>query len=93
MTRIVESISTIQAYVAACRAGVLETGRHLEPIGAELRAVRPMAAAFDPAYVKKLSGLDVPEERWPDLLARVKELGTRKRGLVSDDELRELANG
>ena len=27
------------------------------------------------------------------LLARVKELGTRKRGLVTDDEFRELANG
>ena len=26
-------------------------------------------------------------------LAKVKELGTRKRGLVSDSELRELANG
>jgi hypothetical protein len=35
----------------------------------------------------------VPEERWPKLLAEVKELGTRKRGLVSDDELRELAGG
>jgi hypothetical protein len=34
----------------------------------------------------------VPEERWPDLLARVKELGTSKGGLVSDDELRELAS-
>ena len=38
-------------------------------------------------------GLDVPEERWPELLAQVKELGTRKRGLVTDDELRELAGG
>ena len=27
------------------------------------------------------------------LLAQVKELGTRKRGLVTDDELRELAGG
>ena len=38
-------------------------------------------------------GLDVPDERRADLLARVKELGTRKRGLVTDDEFRELANG
>jgi isopropylmalate/homocitrate/citramalate synthase len=36
-------------------------------------------------------GLDVPEERWPDLLARVKELGTRKHDLVTDEELRALA--
>jgi isopropylmalate/homocitrate/citramalate synthase len=36
-------------------------------------------------------GLDVPEERWPDLLAEVKALGAEKRGLVTDDEFRELA--
>jgi isopropylmalate/homocitrate/citramalate synthase len=34
--------------------------------------------------------LDVPEEQWPDLLARVKALGAEKRGLVTDDELRAL---
>jgi isopropylmalate/homocitrate/citramalate synthase len=38
-------------------------------------------------------GLDVPEERHTDLLARVKELGTRERRLVTDDELRALAAG
>ena len=31
-------------------------------------------------------GLDVPEERRADLLAAVKELGMRKRGLVDDEE-------
>jgi isopropylmalate/homocitrate/citramalate synthase len=36
-------------------------------------------------------GLDVPEERLPELLAAVKELGASKRGLVTDDELRALA--
>jgi isopropylmalate/homocitrate/citramalate synthase len=36
-------------------------------------------------------GLDLPDERRAELLARVKELATRKRGLVSDDEFRELA--
>jgi isopropylmalate/homocitrate/citramalate synthase len=36
-------------------------------------------------------GLDVPEDRRADLLSRVKELGTRKRGLVTDEEFRELA--
>ena len=35
-------------------------------------------------------GLDVPEERRAELLAQVKELGTRKRGLVTDDEFRAL---
>jgi isopropylmalate/homocitrate/citramalate synthase len=38
-------------------------------------------------------GIDVPEERRADVLARVKELGARKRGLVSDEEFRELAGG
>jgi isopropylmalate/homocitrate/citramalate synthase len=38
-------------------------------------------------------GLDVSEDARPDLLAKVKELGTRKRGLVTDDEFRRLADG
>lgn len=44
------------AYVAAVKAGVLEVARHLEPIAETLRAIRPMAAAFDPAYVRNLHG-------------------------------------
>jgi hypothetical protein len=36
-------------------------------------------------------GIDVPEERRAELLAQVKALGTKKRGLVGDDEFRELA--
>jgi len=35
-------------------------------------------------------GLDVPEERRAELLGEVKALGARKRGLVSDEEFREL---
>src|SRR5258708_16507260 len=57
------------AYVSASRAGVLDAGRHLEAIGAELRAVRPMAAAFDPAYVKRLNGPNVKD-------------GTHKRAML-----------
>jgi isopropylmalate/homocitrate/citramalate synthase len=37
-------------------------------------------------------GLDLPEERRAEVLARVKELGTRKRGLVGDDEFRSLVD-
>jgi isopropylmalate/homocitrate/citramalate synthase len=37
--------------------------------------------------------LDVTEERYPALLAEVKRVGTEKRGLVSDDELRRIAAG
>jgi isopropylmalate/homocitrate/citramalate synthase len=36
-------------------------------------------------------GLDVPEARRPELLAQVKKLGAKKRGLVTDDEFRALA--
>ena len=38
-------------------------------------------------------GLDLPEERRADVLAEVKELGARKRGLVTDEEFRELVDG
>ena len=38
-------------------------------------------------------GVDVPDERHAGLLAQVKELGARRRGLVTDDEFRELAGG
>ncbi len=47
------------AYVAATKAGVLETDRHLEPIADALRQIEPMPAAFDPAYVKRLDGPNV----------------------------------
>jgi myo-inositol-1-phosphate synthase len=51
------------AYVSALNAGVLDAARHLEPIGDTLRAIRPMPAAFDPAYVKKLDGPNVKPSR------------------------------
>ncbi|MCU0273218.1 MAG: inositol-3-phosphate synthase [Acidimicrobiales bacterium] len=50
------------AYVAAQRAGVLETTKHIEPIADALRAVRPMSAAFDSAYVKRLDGSNVKDK-------------------------------
>lgn len=43
------------AYASATVADVLEP-RHLEPIADELRAVAPMSAVFDPAYVRRLHG-------------------------------------
>jgi myo-inositol-1-phosphate synthase len=48
---------------------VFDAGRHLEAIGAELRAVRPMDAAFDPAYVRRLNVPDVKD-------------GTHKRAML-----------
>jgi myo-inositol-1-phosphate synthase len=44
------------AFVSAVNAGVLDVHRHLEPIADVLRAVTPMPAAFDAAYVKRLDG-------------------------------------
>jgi len=38
-------------------------------------------------------GMAVPDAERAELLAKVKELGTRKRGLVTDDEFRKLAGG
>jgi isopropylmalate/homocitrate/citramalate synthase len=38
-------------------------------------------------------GLDLDEDTQRELLAKVKELGTRKRDVVSDEEFRELARG
>ena len=42
------------AYVAATRAGVLESGKHLEAISDTLREIRPMKAAFERNYVKNI---------------------------------------
>jgi myo-inositol-1-phosphate synthase len=41
------------AYVAAQRAGVLESGKHLEAISDALRDVRPMKAAFERADINR----------------------------------------
>ena len=49
------------AYVAASRAGVLET-KHLEGVSEALRSVVPMKAAFDPYYVKRLDGPNVKDK-------------------------------
>jgi isopropylmalate/homocitrate/citramalate synthase len=65
-----------------------------ELVGAERAIVLGKKSGLDSIRFKvEELGLDVPEERWPELLAQVKELGARKRGLVTDDELRGLASG
>jgi isopropylmalate/homocitrate/citramalate synthase len=64
-----------------------------ELVGAERAIVLGKKSGLDSIRIKvEELGLDVPEERWPGLLARVKELGTQKGALVSDDELRSLAD-
>jgi isopropylmalate/homocitrate/citramalate synthase len=63
-----------------------------ELVGAERRLVLGKKSGLDSIRIKcDELGLDVPEERWPDLLAQVKALGAQKRGLVTDEEFRSLA--
>ncbi len=47
------------AYVSALKAGVLDKHEHIEPIADFLRGIKPMPAAFDQRYVKKLHGTNV----------------------------------
>ncbi len=49
------------AYAAAMKAGVLDA-RHVEGIGEELRAIRPMSAVFSPRWVRNLDGVDQVKE-------------------------------
>jgi isopropylmalate/homocitrate/citramalate synthase len=71
----------------------------IEPYSSELVAtergiVLGKKSGLDSIRIKAEElGIDVPEERRAEVLARVKEAGTRKRGLVTDDEFRDLAGG
>jgi len=47
------------AYAAALKAGVLDRHEHLEPIKDFLQGIKPMPAAFDQYYVKRLQGTNV----------------------------------
>jgi isopropylmalate/homocitrate/citramalate synthase len=61
-------------------------------VGAERGLVLGKKSGIDSIRIKAEElGLDVPEDRRTELLAKVKELGARKHGLVSDDEFRALA--
>jgi myo-inositol-1-phosphate synthase len=48
-------------YTACVRAGVLDRHDHVEPLKDVLSAVRPMPAAFDQTYVKRLDGTNVKQ--------------------------------
>ena len=63
-----------------------------EVVAAERRIVLGKKSGLDSIRIKAAElGLELDEEAQRDLLTRVKELGTRTRGLVSDDEFLELA--
>jgi isopropylmalate/homocitrate/citramalate synthase len=71
----------------------------IEPYSSELVAAKRSIvigkkSGIDSIRIKAEElGLDLSEDAQRDLLARVKELGTRNRGLVTDDEFRKLARG
>jgi isopropylmalate/homocitrate/citramalate synthase len=68
----------------------------IEPYSSELVAtsrsiVLGKKSGLDSIRIKAEElGLDVPEERYPELLAAVKELGTAKHRLVTDEEFTAL---
>jgi len=63
-------------------------------VAAERSIVLGKKSGIDSIRIKAYElGFDLSEDARRDLLARVKELGTKKRGLVTDDEFRELARG
>jgi isopropylmalate/homocitrate/citramalate synthase len=63
-------------------------------VGAERGIVLGKKSGLDSIRIKaEALGLDLSEEQQATVLAAVKELGARKRGLVTDDEFRELAGG
>ena len=63
-------------------------------VGAERRIVLGKKSGIDSIRIKADElGLDLDADAQRALLARVKELATRKRGLVTDDEYRELVDG
>jgi isopropylmalate/homocitrate/citramalate synthase len=62
-----------------------------ELVGAERSIVLGKKSGLDSIRIKcEELGLDVPESAYPDLLARAKQVGTDKRGLLTDEEFRQL---
>lgn len=63
-------------------------------VGAERRIVLGKKSGIDSIRIKAEElGLDLSADAQRDLLVRVKELGTTKRRLITDDEFRKLAGG
>jgi RimJ/RimL family protein N-acetyltransferase len=71
----------------------------IEPYSSELVAaprgiVLGKKSGLDSIRIKAAElGLDLLEERYPELLAEVKRVGAERHGLVTDDELQRLAAG
>ncbi len=62
-------------------------------VGAERRIVLGKKSGVDSIRIKcEQLGLDVPEDAYRELLAEVKAMAAERRGLVSDEEFRALAD-
>jgi isopropylmalate/homocitrate/citramalate synthase len=65
-----------------------------ELVGAERGIVLGKKSGLDSVRIKAEElGVDLPEERRADVLAAVKDLGERKRGLVTDQEFVQIVRG
>jgi isopropylmalate/homocitrate/citramalate synthase len=65
-----------------------------ELVGADRGIVLGKKSGLDSVRIKAEElGLDLPEERRAEVLSAVKELGERKRGLVTDREFVEIVRG
>jgi isopropylmalate/homocitrate/citramalate synthase len=63
-------------------------------VAAERSIVLGKKSGMDSIRIKAQElGLDLDEDAQRELLVRVKELGTKKRDIVTDDEFRQLAHG
>jgi isopropylmalate/homocitrate/citramalate synthase len=63
-------------------------------VGAQRRIVLGKKSGIDSIRIKAEElGLDLTDDEQRRLLAEVKKRGTERRGLVTDDEFRELARG
>jgi myo-inositol-1-phosphate synthase len=62
------------AYQSALNAGVLNKWEHIEPIADFLKTIKPMPAAFDNRYVKKLHGTNIKpgtsKREWAEALRK-----------------------
>jgi isopropylmalate/homocitrate/citramalate synthase len=64
-----------------------------ELVAAERGIVLGKKSGLDSIRIKAEElGVELPEDRRADVLAQVKALGARKRGLVTDDEFRDILN-
>ena len=59
------------AYTAAVKAGVLDRHEHLDPIKDFLQGIKPLPAAFDQFYVKRLQGTNVKQGKTKRELAEL----------------------